>query len=51
MKFALAILVFLMFGFFLSWGTLLLIAGNPWLLICAGAVFLLTFVRVGCMSH
>jgi hypothetical protein len=51
MKFALAILTFVLFAFFISWGIILLLAGNPWLLIGAMAVFLGTFIRYGCHSH
>jgi hypothetical protein len=51
MKFALAILVFALFAFFLSWGVLLLINGSPWLLICTALVFAGTFVKYGCHSH
>jgi hypothetical protein len=51
MKFALAILVFVLFAFFISWGILLLLHGSPWLLIAALAVFILTFAKYGCLSH
>ena len=51
MKFALAIAVFVMFAFFISWGILLLLAGQPWLLICAVLLFLGTFIKFGCLSH
>lgn len=48
MKFALAILVFLAFAFFLSWGILLLLHGQPWLLAFAVLAFLGTFIKFGC---
>lgn len=51
MKFALAILVFLLFTFFISWGIVLLMHGSPWLLIAAVAVFIGTFIKYGCLSH
>jgi hypothetical protein len=51
MKFSLAILVFLLFAFFLSWGIILLMHGSPWLLIAAVGVFLGTFIKYGCLSH
>ena len=51
MKFALAIAVFVGFAFFISWGILLLLAGHPWLLICAVLLFLGTFIKFGCLSH
>jgi hypothetical protein len=51
MKFALAILTFALFAFFISWGIILLLAGKPWLLIAAMLVFLGTFAQYGCRSH
>jgi hypothetical protein len=51
MKFALAILVFLLFTFFISWGIVLLMHGSPWLLLASAGVFLGTFVKYGCLSH
>ena len=51
MKFVLAILVFLAFAFFISWGVLLTLQGQPWLLAASLAVFLGTFIRFGCQSH
>jgi hypothetical protein len=51
MKFALAILTFALFAFFISWGIVLLLAGSPWLFIAALAVFFGTFIRYGCHSH
>ena len=47
MKFAMAISVFVLFAFFISWGIILLLAGSPWLLIAAVAVFVGTFIRYG----
>jgi ABC-type multidrug transport system permease subunit len=51
MKFALAILVFVLFAFFISWGVILVLHGQPWLLACALLVFIGTFIRYGCQSH
>ena len=51
MKFALAIFVFLVFAFFISWGIILLMHGSPWLMIAAVGVFLATFIKYGCRSH
>ena len=51
MKFSLAILTFLLFAFFISWGIVLLLAGKPVLFIVAMAVFVGTFVKYGCLSH
>ncbi len=51
MKFALAILVFALFAFFISWGIILLMHGSPWLLVAALAVFIGTFIKYGCLTH
>jgi hypothetical protein len=51
MNFLLAISVFVLFAFFISWGIVLLLAGKPILFIVAMAVFLGTFVKYGCLSH
>jgi hypothetical protein len=51
MKFALAILVFVLFAFFISWGILLMLAGHPWLLACSLLLFIGTFIKYGCLSH
>jgi hypothetical protein len=51
MKFAMAIAVFVLFAFFISWGIILLLAGSPWLLIAAMGVFVGTFIRYGCLTH
>jgi hypothetical protein len=51
MKFALAILTFALFTFFISWGILELLKGSPWLLIAALGVFIGTFAKYGCLSQ
>ncbi len=51
MKFFAAILVFLLFTFFISWGIILLLHGSPWLFIAALGVFIGTFIKYGCLSH
>jgi len=51
MKFALAIFVYLLIGFILSWGILLLIAGKPWLFVLGLVGFLAAFGKLGCASH
>ena len=51
MKFALAILVFLLFTFFIGWGIVLLMHGSPWLLLAATALFIGLFAKYGCLSH
>ena len=51
MKFALAILTFLLFAFFISWGVILMMHGSPWLLLASVGVFIGTFIKFGCLSH
>jgi hypothetical protein len=51
MKFALAILTFLLFTFFIGWGIIELMHGRPWLLIAAMGVFIGTFIKYGCLSQ
>jgi cobalamin biosynthesis protein CobD/CbiB len=51
MKLMLAVLVFILFAFFISWGILELLKGRPWLLLVAAGVFLGTFIQFGCRSH
>jgi len=51
MKFSLAILVFVLFAFFISWGILELLKGSPWLLLAAMGTFLGTFIKFGCRAH
>ncbi|MGH7951926.1 MAG: hypothetical protein ACREFE_08410 [Limisphaerales bacterium] len=51
MKLALAALVYLIMAFILGWGILLLMAGNPWLLVAAFVVFVVAFGKIGCMTH
>lgn len=51
MKFALAILVYLLMAAVIGAGILLLVAGKPLLLIIALIVFVVAFGRLGCMSH
>lgn len=51
MKFALAILVYLLIGVVLGAGILLTVAGKPWLLIGAFIVYVVAFGKIGCMTH
>jgi hypothetical protein len=51
MKFALAIAVFVLFAFFISWGILLMLHGSPWVLLASIGIFLGTFIKYGCLSH
>jgi hypothetical protein len=51
MKFALAILVYLLMAAALGAGILLLVAGKPWLFIVAFIAFVVAFGRLGCLTH
>lgn len=51
MKFALAILVYLVMGAVIGAGILLLVAGKPLLLILAVIAFVVAFGRLGCLPH
>jgi len=51
MKFALAILVYLLMAAILGGGILLLVAGKPWLLVIALLAFVVAFGKLGCKSH
>jgi hypothetical protein len=50
MKFALAILVYVMMAFILGAGILQLMAGKPWLLIIGAITFVVSFGKIGCKS-
>jgi hypothetical protein len=51
MNFALAILVFVLFGLAIGGGILMLIAGKPLLFILGLLAFLGTFAKYGCASQ
>jgi hypothetical protein len=51
MKFALAILAYVVIALILGAGILEVVAGHPTLLIVGGAAFILAFARIGCKSH
>ena len=51
MKFALAILVYLLMAAVIGAGILLLVAGKPLLFIIALIAFVVAFGRLGCVSH
>jgi len=51
MKLALAFLVYVLIGLVLSGGILLLLAGQPWLLIIAFLAYVVAFGKIGCMTH
>ena len=49
MKFALAILVYLVIAVILGVGILEVMAGKPWLLVGGAVAFIVAFGRIGCM--
>jgi len=49
MKFLLAILAYLVLGLILGWGILLAVRGQPWLLIVAVLIYVVAFVKLGCL--
>ncbi len=51
MKFVWALLVYLLMGFFLGWGILLTVRGNPWLLIVGFLTYAVVFAKVGCLPR
>jgi hypothetical protein len=51
MKFALAILVYLLMAAIIGAGILLVVAGKPLFLIVALIAFVVAFGRLGCMTH
>jgi hypothetical protein len=51
MKFALAILVYLLMAAILGVGILLVVSGKPLFLIIALVVYVVAFGRLGCMTH
>ncbi|HEU6448211.1 MAG TPA: hypothetical protein VFV23_07230 [Verrucomicrobiae bacterium] len=51
MKFALAILTYVVIAAVLSAGILLLLQGKPWLLIGGVIAYLVAFAQIGCRTH
>ena len=51
MKLVQAILAFLLIGVVLGWGILLLIKGNPWLLLAGVAAYAVAFAKLGCLPQ
>ena len=49
MKFLLAIAAYLVIGLVLGWGMLLMVKGQPWLLIVGFLVYAAAFASVGCL--
>jgi hypothetical protein len=51
MKFFLAILVYAAMAAILGAGILLVMHGQPWLLIIGAVAFVVVFGKIGCKSH
>jgi hypothetical protein len=51
MKFALAILVYLLMGLVLCAGILMLLSGKPWVFIIGLLAYIVAFGKFGCMTH
>jgi hypothetical protein len=49
MKFFLAILAYVIMGFVLGWGILLMFKGNPWLLVVSFLAYAVAFGKLGCL--
>jgi hypothetical protein len=49
MKFLMALLTYLLIAWLLCWGILLLVKGNPWLLIVSVLSYAVVFAKAGCM--
>ena len=51
MKIAVAFAIYFLYGALLTVALVKAVAGSPWLLLAAVAVFLIGFVRFGCRTH
>jgi len=51
MKFALAILVYLLMAAVLGTGIVMLVLGKPWLFIISLIVYVVSFSKIGCLTH
>jgi len=49
MKFLMAIIAYALIGVVLGWGIMLLIKGNPWLLIAGFIAYVVAFAKIGCL--
>jgi hypothetical protein len=49
MKFLWAIIAYLIIGLLLSWGILLAVKGEPWLLIVGFLTYAVAFAKLGCL--
>lgn len=51
MKFIWVILAMVLMGLILICGIALAAHGSPWLLVIGALMFLIAFVRIGCLGH
>ncbi len=49
MKFLWATVAYLAMGLLLGWGILLMVIGQPWLLIVGSLAYLVAFSKLGCL--
>jgi hypothetical protein len=49
MKFLMAIVAYLVIALILGWGILLMVKGNPWLLIVGSLAYVVAFAKIGCL--
>jgi hypothetical protein len=49
MKLVLSVIVYLLMGAVLGWGILLMVRGNPWLLLVGLLAYALAFAKLGCL--
>ena len=49
MKFLWSIIAYLIIGLLLSWGILLAVRGEPWLLIVGFLTYAVAFAKLGCL--
>ena len=51
MKFWMAIVVYLLIGVVLGWGIYLAVTGKPLFLIIALLAYIVSFAKIGCLTH
>ena len=49
MKFVLALIAYLLIALVLGWGILLMVKGEPWLLIVGFLAYAVAFAKLGCL--
>ena len=49
MKFVLSVVVYLLMAAVLGWGILLMVKGEPWLLIVGFLAYAVAFAKLGCL--